>query len=62
MYALAYAGIADAYSHLYRYVNASQENVDMAVEASEKGIALDPDSARMRRNPWCSTTWPVSTQ
>lgn len=48
MYALAYAGIADAYSHLYRYVNASQENVDMAVEASEKAIALDPDSAEAR--------------
>jgi adenylate cyclase len=48
MYALAYAGTADAYSHLYRYVDASQENVDMAVEASEKAIALDPDSAEAR--------------
>lgn len=48
MYALAYAGIADAYSHLYRYVDASQENVSMAVEASEKAIALDPDSAEAR--------------
>jgi adenylate cyclase len=44
-FALAYAGIADAYSHLYRYADATQENVDKAVEASEKAIALDSDSA-----------------
>ena len=29
-YALAYAGIADAYSHLYRYADASKENVEKA--------------------------------
>jgi adenylate cyclase len=44
-YALAYAGIADAYSHLYRYADATQENVRKSIEASEKAIALDPDSA-----------------
>jgi adenylate cyclase len=44
-FALAYAGIADAYSHLYRYADATQENVRKSVEASEKAIALDSDSA-----------------
>lgn len=44
-FALAYAGIADAYSHLYRYADASSENVRKSVEASEKAIALDPDAA-----------------
>jgi len=43
-YALAYAGLADAYSHLYRYADATQKNVRKSVEASEKAIALDPDS------------------
>jgi adenylate cyclase len=47
-YALAYAGVADAYSHLYRYADASKENVARAMEASEKAIALDPDSAEAR--------------
>jgi adenylate cyclase len=44
-FAQAYAGIADAYSHLYRYADASNENVRRSVEASEKAIALDPDAA-----------------
>ncbi|NGP54744.1 tetratricopeptide repeat protein [Thioalkalivibrio sp. XN8] len=47
-YALAYAGIGDAYSHLYRYAEATQENVRKAVEASEKAVELDPDSAEAR--------------
>lgn len=47
-YALAYAGMADAYSHMYRYVDASQENAHKAREASEKAILLDPDSAEAR--------------
>src|SRR6056297_1047737 len=47
-YALAYAGIGDAYSRLYRYAEATQENVRKAVEASEKAVALDPDSAEAR--------------
>lgn len=44
-YALAYAGIADACSHLYRYVEASKENVERANRASEQAVALDPGSA-----------------
>jgi adenylate cyclase len=44
-YALAYAGMADAYSHLYRYANATAENVAKAIKASKKAIELDPDSA-----------------
>ena len=47
-YALAYAGIADAYSHMYRYTDASKENVDKARQASDKAIELDPDSAEAR--------------
>jgi adenylate cyclase len=47
-YALAYAGIADAYSHMYRYADASHENAENAMEASEKSITLDPDSAEAR--------------
>jgi adenylate cyclase len=44
-YALAYAGMADAYSHLYRYAEATPENVERANRASEQALALDPDSA-----------------
>ncbi|MFC1796098.1 tetratricopeptide repeat protein [Pseudomonadota bacterium] len=44
-YALAYAGMADAYSHLYRYAEATPENAAKAVEASKHAIELDPDSA-----------------
>ncbi len=47
-YALAYAGIADAYSHMFRYADASQENAEKALRASEKAIELDPDSAEAR--------------
>lgn len=47
-YAQAYAGIADAYSHLYRYADATRENAQKARDASEKAIALDPDSAEAR--------------
>jgi adenylate cyclase len=47
-YALAYAGIADAYSHMFRYADASQENAHRAMEASEQAVALDPDSAEAR--------------
>lgn len=47
-YALAYAGIGDAYSNMYRYAEGSQENARRAREASEKAIALDPDSAEAR--------------
>ena len=44
-YALAYAGIADACSHLYRYVEASKQNVERANRASEQAVALDSGSA-----------------
>jgi adenylate cyclase len=44
-YALAYAGMADAYSHLFRYADATPENAAKAIQASEKAIDLDPDSA-----------------
>lgn len=44
-YALAYAGMADAYSQMYRYVEASQDNLAHANRASEQAVALDPESA-----------------
>jgi len=44
-YALAYAGLADAYSHMYRYVEGSPENVEKANRASEQAVVLDRDSA-----------------
>ena len=45
MYALAYAGLADGHSRMFRYADGSRENAEMAQVASEKAIALDPDSA-----------------
>ncbi len=47
-YALAYAGLADAFSHMFRYADGSRENAEKAKEASEKAIALDPDSSEAR--------------
>jgi adenylate cyclase len=47
-YALAYAGMADAYAHMYRYADASKENAQKAREASEQAVFLDPDSAEAR--------------
>jgi adenylate cyclase len=44
-YALAYAGMADAYSLLYQWADSSQENISRANDASIKAITLDPDSA-----------------
>jgi len=44
-YALAYAGMADAYSHLYRYADATPENADRANRASEQAVVLDRESA-----------------
>jgi len=44
-YALAYAGLADAYSHMYRYVEATPDNVEKAIRASEQAVVLDRDSA-----------------
>jgi len=47
-YALAYSGKADAYSQMYRYIEASRQNLEQANRASEQAIALDPDSAEAR--------------
>lgn len=44
-FALAYAGIADAYSLLYQWADSSEDNIRRAFEASIKAITLDPDSA-----------------
>lgn len=44
-YALAYAGMADAYSYLYRYAAATTENAQRANRASEQAVVLDRDSA-----------------
>src|SRR3546814_843946 len=44
-YALAYAGIADAYSFLFRYSNALPENIAQAERASLRAVELEPDSA-----------------
>lgn len=44
-FALAYAGMADAYSLLYQWADTSDENIGKANEASIKAITLDPDSA-----------------
>jgi len=44
-FALAYAGMADAYSLLYQWADSSEENIGKANEASIKAITLDPDCA-----------------
>jgi len=44
-YARAYAGIADCYSYLYMYWDASEENLKSAEEASRKALLLDPELA-----------------
>jgi adenylate cyclase len=44
-YALAWAGLADAYSYLYRIAEASAENADKALQASARAVELDADSA-----------------
>src|SRR3546814_9825197 len=40
-FALAYAGMADAYSHLYRYVEATPEHAGKADRASAQAGVLD---------------------
>jgi adenylate cyclase len=47
-YALAYAGIADTHSNIYRYADATPQHAAKALEASQKAIELDPDSAEAR--------------
>lgn len=44
-YAMAWAGMADAYSELYRSAVDTPENAAMAVEASGRAVELDPNSA-----------------
>lgn len=44
-YAIAYAGIADTYSQMFRFSDASPENAAKALEASMHAVELDPDSA-----------------
>jgi adenylate cyclase len=44
-YALAYSGIADAYSLMFLHGAISRQNAEKAKEACEKAIALDPDSS-----------------
>jgi adenylate cyclase len=44
-YALAYAGMADAYANLYRYAEATTDNVERANRASEQAVVLDRESA-----------------
>jgi len=42
-YALAYAGLADGYSHLYMYFDKKDEHLEQALSASKKALDLDPD-------------------
>ena len=44
-YAMAWAGLADAYSMRYRFLEADAVYAAKALEASEQALHLDPDSA-----------------
>jgi serine/threonine protein kinase/Tfp pilus assembly protein PilF len=44
-YARAYAGVADCYSYLYMYWDASEANLQAADDASRKALLLDPGLA-----------------
>jgi len=44
-YAQAYAGVADCYSYLYMYWDASEANLQAADDASRKALLLDPGLA-----------------
>ena len=44
-YSRAYAGMADCYSYLFMYWDASEENLHSAEEASRKALLLDPELA-----------------
>lgn len=44
-YAAAWAGLADAYSMRYRFLEADTVYVDEALDASKHALELDPDSA-----------------
>lgn len=47
-YALAYAGIADAYSYMFRYADASKDNAAEAMSFAAQAVEMDPDSAEAR--------------
>jgi adenylate cyclase len=47
-YALAYAGIADAYSYMFRYTDAAKENAEQALDYAARAVEMDPDSAEAR--------------
>jgi serine/threonine protein kinase/Flp pilus assembly protein TadD len=44
-YAAAFAGIANCCALLYMYLEATEENLNEAVAASRRAVALDPESA-----------------
>jgi tetratricopeptide (TPR) repeat protein len=44
-YALAHAALADSYSYLYMFWEASQENLEAAEKASHQAVELDPELA-----------------
>lgn len=44
-YAMAWAGLADAYSMRYRFLEADAQYAAKAMEASERALQLDPESA-----------------
>jgi non-specific serine/threonine protein kinase len=44
-YARAYAGVANCYSYLYMYWDATEENLKAAESASQKALQLDPNLA-----------------
>jgi len=44
-YARAYAGVANCYSYLYMYWDATEENLRAAEDASRKALELDPNLA-----------------
>jgi len=44
-YAAAWAGLSDAYVMRFRFLDADPEHVAQAMEASERALQMDPDSA-----------------
>jgi non-specific serine/threonine protein kinase len=44
-YGLAYAGLADCYSYLFRFFDSNKANIEKAMTLSEKALELDPKLA-----------------
>lgn len=44
-YAAAYAGVADSSSFLYMWIDATEDNLREAINASRRAVDLDPESA-----------------